>query len=214
MATTLIDTRLPIIPQIEASWNEWIETEEASVYRNSLTASEFKRGETPWTTKQSVLERNTVYANKLIRLYIELGIKVEDRWPVWKFFEMNKVVVNWVKDHISRLKRIQKVLKKQQQLGLELTDTTDLFMSRKNVQLYGIEDELKFKVEEAKAKANLKKVLEFCVKTGTSKQEVIAELQRQIDAERAEEEQLEAGDNGGWSRKLVEHLIDRFGNQL
>ena len=190
MATTLIDTRLPIMPQIEASWNKWIKTDSCDHAlfgrRAAPHASEFKHGETPWTNKQSLLERNAVHGNKLIRLYIELGIKVEDRWPVWKFFEVKASgVVNWVKDNISRLKRIQKVLKKQQQLGLELTDATDLFMCRNVVQLYSIEDELKTAAKAAKKQAaNLKKVLEFCVKTGISKQEIIAELQRQLDAER------------------------------
>ena len=99
MATTLIDTRKTILSQIEGSWNEWAKTDEAArEWGGRAPPTTFAKGETPWTTKQSVLERNMVHANKLIRLYIELGIKVEERWPVWKFFEVSASgVVNWVK---------------------------------------------------------------------------------------------------------------------
>ena len=156
MATTLVDTRRPIIAQIEASWNKWVETEVAAGHfpaARPVSAEEFKKGETPWTTNQSVLERNAVHANKLIRLYIALNIDVAERWAVWKFFEVDAGVVGWVKEHIKSLKRVQKVLKTQQELGLELSDATDLFKYRNDVCMWAIEKQLKTAVVEAKAEA-------------------------------------------------------------
>ena len=79
MATTLINTRKSILDQIHASWNEFRRTEEGMIfmfgdvgsnYRNHHDipwASDFTEKDAPWSSKQTVLERNAVHANKLIR---------------------------------------------------------------------------------------------------------------------------------------------------
>ena len=94
MATTLINTRKSFISQIHASWNEFRSTDEAMVlmfgevgsnYRNHHDipwASDFTEKDAPWSSKQSVLERNAVHANKLIRLYIALNIDVAYRMRI------------------------------------------------------------------------------------------------------------------------------------
>ena len=126
MATTLIDTRKSILSQIHTSWNEFRSTDEAMVlmfgeigqnyrdYHEIPLAENFSKSDTPWTTNQSVLEKNTVHANKLIRLYISLNIDISERMHVWEFFEIGNSVVGKIKYHISNLKRTVKMLKKQQ----------------------------------------------------------------------------------------------------
>ena len=126
MATTLIDTRKSILSQIHTSWNEFRSTDEAMVlmfgeigqnyrdYHEIPLAENFTKSDTPWTTNQSVLEKNAVHANKLIRLYISLNIDISERMHVWEFFEIGNSVVGKIKYHISNLKRTVKMLKKQQ----------------------------------------------------------------------------------------------------
>ena len=118
MATTLIDTRKAIMSQIHDSWNEFRSTDEAMVfmfgesgsnyrdYHEIPLAKDFAAKDAPWSSKQSVLERNTVHANKLIRLYIALNIDVAHRMHIWGFFETG--VVSEIKEQIKLLKRIQK----------------------------------------------------------------------------------------------------------
>ena len=133
MATTLINTRKSIMSQIHASWNEFRSTDEAMVlmfgevgsnysdYHDIPLAKNFEKGQEPWTTKQSVLERNAVHANKLIRLYIALNIDVAYRVPIWQFFEIQSGVVGRIKDEIKLLKRVQKVLKLERELEVQET---------------------------------------------------------------------------------------------
>ena len=161
MANTLIDTRKAIMPQIHASWNQWRTTEEAlkMMYgvnhishhlmnvekktRNLKSAEEFKKGDAPWTNKQSVLERNAVHANNLIRLYIALDIEIEERMLIWQFFEIGTGIVGKIKEQIKLLKRVTKVLKKQQQYGMDLSNATDMFLSRGRWALYELEMRVK-----------------------------------------------------------------------
>ena len=98
-------------------------------------AEEFKKSDAPWTTKQSVLEKNTVHANKLIRLYIALNIDVAYRVPIWQFFEIQSGVVGRIKDEIKSLKRVQKVLKLEQELEVHepLPNATALFTYKGNL---------------------------------------------------------------------------------
>tara|TARA_Y100000389_G_scaffold40782_1_gene35352 strand:+ start:4454 stop:5413 length:960 start_codon:yes stop_codon:yes gene_type:complete len=126
MATTLIDTRKSILSQIHTSWNEFRSTDEAMVlmfgeigqnyrdYHEIPLAENFTKSDTPWTTNQSVLEKNAVHANKLIRLYISLNIDISERMHIWEFFETGNSVVGKIKYHISNLKRTVKMLKIQQ----------------------------------------------------------------------------------------------------
>ena len=163
MATTLIDTRKSIMDQIHASWNEFRTTEGAyelmfggrQYYENTQRipfAEEFKKSDAPWTTKQSVLEKNTVHANKLIRLYIALNIDVAYRVPIWQFFEIQSGVVGRIKDEIKILKRVQKVLKLEQELEVHepLPNATALFTQMGNLSLDEIEMDFKVKVKEAR----------------------------------------------------------------
>ena len=166
MATTLINTRKAIMPQIHASWNEFRRTEEGMIfmfgevgsnYRNHHDipfAEDFTEKDAPWSSKQSVLERNAAHANKLIRLYIALNIDVSDRMPIWQFFEINTDVVDIIKDHISTLKRVKNVLKKQQQYNLEVSNANDLYLSNDYLSLYKAEKELKMlkDIKELKAR--------------------------------------------------------------
>ena len=171
MATTLIDTRKSIMEQIHASWNEYRRTEEGMLFMfgevgsNYINhhdipfAEDFTKDDAPWSTKQSVLERNAVHANKLIRLYISLNIDVKCRTPICLFFETG--VVSEIKEQIKLLKRIQKVLKLEQELEFHepLPDATSLFTHTANLSLADIEDFCKLKVKEAKklsAKAKAK----------------------------------------------------------
>ena len=166
MATTLIDTRKSIMAQIHESWNRFRTTEGAyelmfggrQYYENRQRipfAEEFKKSDAPWTTKQSVLEKNTVHANKLIRLYIALNIDVAYRVPIWQFFEIQSGVVGRIKDEIKSLKRVQKVLKLEQELEVHepLPNATALFTYKGNLSLDEIEEDFKVKVKEAKAAA-------------------------------------------------------------
>tara|TARA_B100001142_G_C14340077_1_gene657493 strand:+ start:2038 stop:2985 length:948 start_codon:yes stop_codon:yes gene_type:complete len=128
MATTLIDTRKSILSQIHTSWNEFRSTDEAMVlmfgeigqnyrdYHEIPLAENFTKSDTPWTTNQSVLEKNAVHANKLIRLYISLNIDISERMYIWEFFETGSNVVGRIKFQTNNLKRTVKMLKKQQQL--------------------------------------------------------------------------------------------------
>ena len=165
MATTLINTRKAIMPQIHASWNEFRRTEEGMIfmfgevgsnYRNHHDiplAKDFTKDDAPWSSKQTVLERNTVHANKLIRLYIALNIDVAHRMPICLFFETG--VVSEIKEQIKLLKRIQKVLKLEQELEFHepLPNATSLFNYTANLSLADIEEFCKLKVKEAKAEA-------------------------------------------------------------
>ena len=158
MTTTLIDTRKPIIDQIHASWNKFRLTKEAAVFLygelyhefNIPLAEDFTQLSAPWTSKQTVLERNAVHANKLIRLYIALNIDVSERMHIWKFFEISGGIVGKIKEQVKYLKRIQKALKLEQQLGLATTDATNLFLTQ-DVSIYEVEAYLKVKVKKAKA---------------------------------------------------------------
>ena len=168
MATTLIDTRKPIMEQIHASWNEYRRTEEGMLfmfgsvgsnyndYNNIPLAKDFAKDDAPWSTKQSVLERNAVHANKLIRLYISLNIDVERRIPICLFFETG--VVSEIKEQIKLLKRIQKVLKLEQELEVHepLPSATSLFTHTGNLSLDEIEDDFKINVKEAKKMEKIK----------------------------------------------------------
>ena len=128
MATTLIDTRKSILSQIHTSWNDFRMSHDAMTfmfgeigqnYRDAHEiplAKDFTKSNAPWTTNQSVLERNTVHANKLIRLYISLNIDISERMHIWEFFETDNGVVGRIKYHINNLKRTVKMLKIQQQL--------------------------------------------------------------------------------------------------
>ena len=167
MATTLIDTRKSIMAQIHASWNQFRSSDEAMVfmfgevgsnyndYHNIPLAKDFTKKDAPWTTKQSVLEKNTVHANKLIRLYISLNIDVAYRVPIWQFFEIQSGVVGRIKDEIKTLKRVQKVLKLAQELEIHepLPNATSLFTHTAPLSLDEIEKGFKVKVKEAKAAA-------------------------------------------------------------
>lgn len=168
MATTLIDTRKSIMDQIHASWNEYRRTEEGMIFMfgevgsNYINhhdipfAEDFTKDNAPWSTKQSVLERNAVHANKLIRLYISLNIDVKCRIPICLFFEIG--VVSRIKEQIKLLKRIQKVLKLEQELEIHepLPNATSLFTHTANLSLMDIEEFCKFKVKEAKVAAKAK----------------------------------------------------------
>ena len=167
MATTLIDTRKAIMPQIHASWNEFRRTEEGMIYmfgevgsnysnhHDIPFAEDFTEKDAPWSSKQTVLERNAVHANKLIRLYIALNIDVAYRMPIWQFFEIGNGIVGQIKEQIKLLKRIQKVLKLEQELEIHepLPNATSLFNHKANLSLENIEEFLKLKVKEAKAEA-------------------------------------------------------------
>ena len=178
MATTLIDTRKSILSQIHTSWNEWRNTDEArESFPSSIPFStEFGKENTPWTTKQSVLERNAVHANKVIRLYIALNIDVTNRMSIWQFFEIQNGVVGKIKEQIKLLKRIQKVLKLEQQLdGVQIkpsatalfthTDKYSLLEIEKTIKAFGTDSKKQVKKqakklakEKAKAIKNAKKI--------------------------------------------------------
>jgi hypothetical protein len=176
MATNLIDTNTLIMSQIHASWNQWCTTEDAMkmMYgvdrisehlmdiekktRNLKPAEEFKKNEAPWNTRETVLAKNTVHANNLIRLYISLNIDLAERRPIWQFFEIGKGIVGKIKEDIKTLKRVQKVKTLEQQLELEnthyiLNDPTDLFKYRGQLSLDDVESDLKQMAKEAAKKA-------------------------------------------------------------
>ena len=166
MATTLIDTRKSIMEQIHASWNQFRTLDYAyellgfqypETCKRFLEpmAKDFKKNDAPWSIKQSVLERNAVHANKLIRLYIALNIETKKRMHIWQFFEVNSGVVGRIKEEIAILKRIKKVLKLERELEVHepLPSATSLYRMTGNLSLYEIEEDFKVKVKEAKAKA-------------------------------------------------------------
>jgi len=166
MATTLIDTRKAIMPQIHASWNESRSSDLTQDYmfgpaadynswHNIPFAEDFTAKDAPWSSKQTVLERNTVHANKLIRLYISLNIDVAYRMPIWQFFEIGNGIVGQIKEQIKLLKRIQKVLKLEQELEVHepIPSATCLFTHTGHLGLANIEELFKLKVKEAKAEA-------------------------------------------------------------
>lgn len=172
MATTLIDTRKSIMEQIHASWNQFRTLDYAyellgfqypETCKRFLEpmAKDFKKNDAPWSIKQSVLERNAVHANKLIRLYIALNIETKKRMHIWQFFEVNSGIVGRIKEEIAILKRIQKVLKLERELEVHepLPSATSLYRMTGNLSLYEIEEDFKVKVKEAKklaAKAKAK----------------------------------------------------------
>ena len=171
MATTLIDTRKSIMGQIHESWNQFRSTDEAMVlmfgecgsnyrdYHEIPLAKDFAEKDAPWTSKQTVLERNTVHANKLIRLYIALNIDVEHRMPIWQFFEISSGIVGKIKEQTNLLKRIQRVLKLEQQLKIHLLlpNATSLFTHTGNLSLESIEGDFKEYPEKEKRIKELKK---------------------------------------------------------
>jgi hypothetical protein len=175
--------------------------------RNLKLAEEFKKGEEPWSIKQTVLERNTVHANNLIRLYISLDIEMEARMEIWQFFQVGNGIVGTVKEIIKILKRVTNVLEKQQQYGMDLSNTTDLYLFRGEVPLSSIEAELKeypklmktikkqkkrnaalkrAKKRQAKkddkkvTKRELLRMLKAAEKEGHTIQDVVVELERQL----------------------------------
>ena len=195
MATTLIDTRKAIMPQIHASWERFRKTDIAMVfmfgesgsnyrdYHEIPLAKNFTEKDAPWTSKQTVLERNAVHANKLIRLYIALNIDVAYRTPIWQFFEIQSGVVGRIKDEIKLLKRIQKVLKLEQELEVHepLPSATSLFTHKGNLSLDEIEADFKVKVKEAK---------KLAAKEARAEEKAIAQAKRRNAAlRRAKKEQ-------------------------
>ena len=110
MATALINGQESIISQIHTSWNEFRSTDEAMVlmfgevgsnyrdYHEIPLAKDFAKSDTPWTTKETVLEKNAVHANNLIRYYIGLNIDVAERMHIWQFFEIGTGIVGKIKE--------------------------------------------------------------------------------------------------------------------
>ena len=213
MATTLIDTRKSIMGQIHESWNQFRSTDEAMVlmfgevgsnyndYHKIPLAKDFTEKDAPWTSKQTVLERNTVHANKLIRLYIALNIDVAYRMPIWKFFEIQSGVVSRIKDETKLLKRIQKAMKLEQQLGLDTSDATSLFTHTGNISMDELEADLKVKVKEAKklaakaakATAKAKKVALKAFKQAAKKgAKRVARAEKRLAAAQAKAEKAKA----------------------
>lgn len=217
MATNLIDTNTSIMSQIHASWNQWRTTEDAMkmMYgvnhisehlmnrekktRNLKPAEEFKKNEAPWTTRETVLAKNTVHANNLIRLYISLNIDLADRRPIWQFFEIGTGIVGKVKEDIKTLKRVQKVKTLEQQLELEntryiLNDPTNLFKYRGKLILDDVESNLKQMAKEAAKKAR------DSAKAAAKAAKILAATQAKADskllldvAENMEKQSLEKG---------------------
>lgn len=213
MATTLIDTRKSIMGQIHESWNQFRSTDEAMVlmfgevgsnyndYHNIPLGKDFTKNDAPWTSKQSVLEKNTAHANKLIRLYIALNIDVAYRMPIWKFFEIQSGVVGRIKDETKLLKRIQKAMKLEQQLGLDTSDATSLFTHTGNLIIDLLEADLKVKVKEAKklaakaakATAKAKKVALKAFKQAAKKgAKRVARAEKRLAAAQAKAEKAKA----------------------
>ncbi len=212
MATTLIDTRKSIMTQIHASWNQFRTTEAAyelmfggrQYYENTQRipfAEEFKKSDAPWTTKQSVLERNTVHANKLIRLYITLNIDVAYRVPIWQFFEIANGVVGRIKDETKLLKRVQKVLKLEQELEVHepLPSATSLFTHTGNLSLEEIEDDFKVKVKEAR---------KLAAKEAKAQQKAIAQAKRRNAALRRAKKEQKRKDAAKEKKKALKRTTD------
>ena len=136
--------------------------------KNLKSANEFKKKETPWSTKESVLIRNSKHANNLIELYIKLNIDMKERRQIWQFFEISSGIVGEIKDDIKRLKRVLKFLNKnvnfkklnKSKLPLEWSKyATNLFKNINGVSLIELEQQLlkkekKKKNQEKKYKKN------------------------------------------------------------
>jgi|UniRef100_A0A6C0AKZ0 hypothetical protein len=197
MAIALIHGRESVISQIHSSWNEFRRTDEAMVlmfgevdsqYRNHHDiplAKDFTESDSPWTTKETVLEKNAVHANNLIRYYIGLNIDVAERMPIWQLFEIGTGIVGKIKEQIKLLKRIQAVLKLVQQLEVHepLPNTTSLFTHTGNLSLDEIEDDFKVKVKEAKAAKKLElKVAKQAAKVLATKKKIIATIVKKNDS--------------------------------
>jgi len=186
MANKLIDNTdyNTILSQIHSSWNEWKKTDEAfeSMYgkkisehlmnvekkvKNLKAANEFKKNETPWSTKDSVLIRNSKHANNLIELYIKLNIDIKERRQIWQFFEISSGIVGEMKADIKRLKRVLKFLNKNvnfkklnksEPLSLEWGKyATNLFKNINGVSLEEYEEEHEQKLEQLLKKEKKKK---------------------------------------------------------
>jgi hypothetical protein len=177
MATALIDTRKSILSQIHDSWNHFRTTKCASefmfgtlnCYKKIPLAEDFTKYNTPWSNNPSVLERNVVHANNLIRLYIALNIDVAERMSIWQFFEIQNGVVGKIKEQIQTLNRVAKVLKKQQQYGIVLSNSTDMFLCRGDCILHELEFDMKLKVKQAKELATKGKLIAAIVKKNSSR---------------------------------------------
>ncbi|MAR49533.1 MAG: hypothetical protein CML42_00230 [Rhodobacteraceae bacterium] len=201
MATALINGQESIISQIHTSWNEFRSTDEAMVlmfgevgsnyrdYHEIPLAKDFAKSDTPWTTKETVLEKNAVHANNLIRYYIGLNIDVAERMHIWQFFEIGTGIVGKIKEQIKLLKRIQKVLKLEQELEIHepLPNATSLFTYTAHLSLENIEDFLKLKVKEAKAAKKLalkvaKQAAKQAAKVLATKKKIIAAIVKKNDS--------------------------------
>ena len=212
MATTLIDTRKAIMSQIHASWNESRSSDETMDYmfgpaadynswHNIPLAKDFTAKDAPWSSKQTVLERNTVHANKLIRLYIALNIDVAHRMPIWKFFEIQSGVVGRIKDEIKLLKRVQKVLKLEQELEVHepLPSATSLFTHAGNLSLNEIEDDFKVKLKEAK---------KLAAKEARAQEKAIAQAKRRNAALRKAKKEQKRKDAAKEKKKALKRTAD------
>ena len=186
MANKLIDNTdyNTILSQIHSSWNEWKKTDEAfelmygkkisnhlmnveKKVKNLKAANEFKKNETPWSTKESVLIRNSKHANNLIELYIKLNIDLKERRQIWQFFEISSGIVGEMKADIKRLKRVLKFLNKNvnfkklnksEPLPLEWSQyATNLFKNINGVSLIEHEQKLEQQKKLEPQKQELKK---------------------------------------------------------
>tara|TARA_X000000950_G_scaffold95154_1_gene119914 strand:+ start:6620 stop:7594 length:975 start_codon:yes stop_codon:yes gene_type:complete len=201
MATALINGQESIISQIHTSWNEFRSTDEAMVlmfgevgsnyrdYHEIPLAKDFSKSDAPWTTKETVLEKNAVHANNLIRYYIGLNIDVAERMHIWQFFEIGAGIVGKIKEQIKLLKRIQKVLKLEQELDIHepLPNATSLFNHTAHLSLENIEDFLKLKVKESKAAKKLalkaaKQAAKKAAKVLATKKKIIAAIVKKNDS--------------------------------
>ena len=213
MATTLIDTRKAIMSQIHDSWNEFRSTDEAMVfmfgesgsnyrdYHEIPLAKDFAAKDAPWCSKQSVLERNTVHANKLIRLYIALNIDVAYRVPIWQFFEIQSGVVARIKEETKLLKRVQKVLKLERELEVHepLPNATSLFTHTGNLSLEEIEADFKVKVKEAK---------KLAAKEARAQEKAIAQAKRRNAALRRAKKEQKRKDAAKEKKKALKRTAD------
>lgn len=201
MAIALINGQQSVMSQIHDSWNDFRRTDEAMVlmfgevdsqYRNHHDiplAKDFTESDSPWTTKETVLEKNAVHANNLIRYYIGLNIDVAERMPIWQLFEIGTGIVGKIKEQIKLLKRIQAVLKLVQQLEVHepLPNATSLFTHTGHLSLDEIEDDFKVKVKEAKAAKKLelkvaKQAAKKAAKVLATKKKIIAAIVKKNDS--------------------------------
>lgn len=212
MATTLIDTRKPIMDQIHASWNQFRTLDYAyellgfqypETCKRFLEpmAKDFKKNDAPWSIKQSVLERNAVHANKLIRLYIALNIETKKRMHIWQFFEVNSGVVGRIKEEIAILKRIQKVLKLERELEVHepLPSATSLYHMTGHLSLDEIEADFKVKVKEAK---------KLAAKEARAQEKAIAQAKRRNAALRRAKKEQKRKDAAKNNKKALKKTAD------